>query len=618
MLEQIDLTKKISQKEYKKRMNLLEPELARLQRVCREKKIPVIIVFEGFGAAGRGYQIGKLIHAMDPRGFYVCSVGRETEEDRMHPFLWRYWTRTPAKGEIAIFDRSWYRRVLSDRYDGSVQKETLADSFRQINSFERMLTSDGTVIIKLFLCIDKKEQSRRFEKLLSSEATSWRVTEEDLKHNEHFKEYKQMNDEMLEQTDTAYAPWTLIESVDEEFATVKIYTAVIRMLRQAVKNADRMAAAVERQKLAREQNDADSAETVNRSPDAGTDTGRSGGNGTAAEESGETEPPEALKAAETAVKQDSVPADIASGKKNAEKAENAAESVLKREPASENSASAEESDENSGRDVSGDIDAAGLLSVTDEILRTSSLKKADLTLTMSKEEYKKQLAQLQARISELHGEFYRYRIPVVLGFEGWDAGGKGGAIKRLTETMDPRGYQVHPTASPNDIEKVHHYLWRFWKNVPKDGHIAIFDRTWYGRVMVERIEGFCREDEWRRAYEEINDMENQLYQHGTLIIKFWMQIDKDEQKRRFEERMANPQKRWKITDEDWRNRAKWDQYERAVDEMLIRTSTTYAPWVIVEGNSKYYARIKVLRTVVDAMEERLEKEKKKQIVKAQK
>ena len=613
MLEQIDLTKKISQKEYKKRMNLLEPELSRLQRVCKEKKIPVIIVFEGFGAAGRGYQIGKLIHAMDPRGFYVCSVGRETEEDRMHPFLWRYWTRTPAKGEIAIFDRSWYRRVLSDRYDGSVQKETLADSFRQINSFERMLTSDGTVIIKLFLCIDKKEQSRRFEKLQSSEATSWRVTEEDLKHNEHFKEYKQMNDEMLEQTDTAYAPWTLIESVDEEFATVKIYTAVIRMLRQAVKNADRMAAAVERQKKAKEKETADPMEAVNGLRDDGTDEGRAEERGTPAKKCGVAE---TVKMAETAEELDSAPAGSASG--DVRRAEKAAESAEGQEQPSENSIFDDEADEVSGRDVSGDIDAAGLLSVTDEILRTSSLKKADLTLAMSKEEYKKQLAQLQARISELHGEFYRYRIPVVLGFEGWDAGGKGGAIKRLTETMDPRGYQVHPTASPNDIEKVHHYLWRFWKNIPKDGHIAIFDRTWYGRVMVERIEGFCREDEWRRAYEEINDMESQLYEHGTLIIKFWMQIDKDEQKRRFEERMDNPQKRWKITDEDWRNRAKWDQYERAVDEMLIRTSTTYAPWVIVEGNSKYYARIKVLRTVVDAMEDRLEKEKKKQSGKAQK
>ena len=220
-------------------------------------------------------------------------------------------------------------------------------------------------------------------------------------------------------------------------------------------------------------------------------------------------------------------------------------------------------------------------------------------------EYKKKLKKLQERIEELHGKLYRKRIPVVLGFEGWDAGGKGGAIKRLTERMDPRGYAVNPTASPNDIEKAHHYLWRFWRAMPKAGHVAIFDRTWYGRVMVERIEGFCTKEEWQRAYKEINDMEKDLYDAGAVVIKFWMHIDKDEQERRFRERQENPEKQWKITDEDWRNREKWDQYEDAVNEMLLRTSTDYAPWVVVEGNSKYYARVKVLETVVKAIEAKI-------------
>lgn len=175
----------------------------------------------------------------------------------------------------------------------------------------------------------------------------------------------------------------------------------------------------------------------------------------------------------------------------------------------------------------------------------------------------------------------------------------------MTEPMDPRGYEVIPTASPNDIEKAHHYLWRFWNNMPKAGHMAIFDRTWYGRVMVERIEGFCTEVEWQRAYKEINQMEEHLHHAGAIILKFWMHIDKDEQERRFNERMSNPEKQWKITDEDWRNREKWDAYETAVNEMIIRTSTTHAPWIIVEGNSKYYARIKVLETIVEALSRRL-------------
>ena len=238
-------------------------------------------------------------------------------------------------------------------------------------------------------------------------------------------------------------------------------------------------------------------------------------------------------------------------------------------------------------------------------LMESILGKADLSLSCSRKEYEKELKELQSRIQELHGELYRRRIPVVLGFEGWDAGGKGGAIKRLTAKMDPRGYVVHPTASPNAVERQYHYLWRFWKDMPKAGHITIFDRTWYGRVMVERIEGFCTKNEWRRAYREINDMERTLTREGVLVLKFWMQIDKDEQERRFRERQENPEKQWKITEEDWRNREKWDQYEAAVNEMLIRTSTVNAPWIVVEGNDKYYARLKVLRTVVAAIEERI-------------
>ena len=165
---------------------------------------------------------------------------------------------------------------------------------------------------------------------------------------------------------------------------------------------------------------------------------------------------------------------------------------------------------------------------------------------------------------------------------------------------------VNPTASPSDTEKAHHYLWRFWKQFPKDGHVAIFDRSWYGRVMVERIEGFCQEEEWKRAYHEMNEMEEQLAHHGTIVLKFWMHIDKDEQERRFKERMENPAKQWKITDEDWRNREKWDLYETAVNEMLKKTNTTYAPWHVLESNDKKYARIKALKIVIDAIEAALD------------
>ena len=224
---------------------------------------------------------------------------------------------------------------------------------------------------------------------------------------------------------------------------------------------------------------------------------------------------------------------------------------------------------------------------------------------VEEEQYKAELKELQAKLGSLHNRLYRKRVPVIITYEGWDAAGKGGNIKRITEALDPRGFEVHPIASPEPHEKARHYLWRFWTRLPKNGHIAIFDRTWYGRVMVERLEGFCSENDWRRAYNEINEFEKELSDWGAVIVKFWVQIDKDTQLARFNDRQNNPEKRWKITDEDWRNREKWDQYEVAVDEMLQKTSTTYAPWHILESVDKKYARLKALRIVIEEIEKAL-------------
>src|SRR5699024_5113977 len=303
-----------------------------------------------------------------------------------------------------------------------------------IMTLEVQLTADGMILSKYNLAIEQEEQKKRFDKLLDSRETAWRVAKGDRKRNKNFKEYQAMNEEMLSRTDTRHAPWNLVEAVDRRFATVKIYETVAQILEEKVEAV--------RQQRAKD-----------------------------------------------------------------EEPENRAEETI--------------------------------------------LSRADLTLSYTKEEYKERLKKLQKKIQKLHGELYRRRIPVVLGFEGWDAGGKGGAIKRLTQKMDPRGYVVHPTASPNDIEKAHHYLWRFWTDMPQAGHVTIFDRTWYGRVMVERIEGFCSKKEWQRAYKEINDMERDLAEAGAVVLKFWMQIDKDEQARRFKERQENPEKQWKITEEDW-------------------------------------------------------------------
>ena len=230
------------------------------------------------------------------------------------------------------------------------------------------------------------------------------------------------------------------------------------------------------------------------------------------------------------------------------------------------------------------------------------LSEISLDKAIDDEEYRAQLKTLQARLSSLHNEIYLKRIPVVIAYEGWDAAGKGGNIKRITAALDPRGYRVIPIASPEPHEKARHYLWRFWNRLPKSGHITVFDRTWYGRVMVERLEGFCSENDWQRAYNEINEFEKELTDAGTVVIKFWVQIDSQTQLERFTDRQNTPEKQWKITEEDWRNREKWDLYEQAINEMLRKTNTTFAPWYVLESNDKHYARIKALSIVVDALE----------------
>jgi polyphosphate:AMP phosphotransferase len=239
------------------------------------------------------------------------------------------------------------------------------------------------------------------------------------------------------------------------------------------------------------------------------------------------------------------------------------------------------------------------------------LTELDMSLDVNKQEYERELAQLQGRVNALFREAREGKFAMVGVFEGWDAGGKGGAIRRLTRALDARDYRVVPIAAPTEEERAHHYLWRFWRHLPRPGRVTIFDRSWYGRVLVERVEGFATEDEWRRAYREINGFEQQLTEFGLVLLKFWLHITPEEQLRRFEERQKIPYKQWKITDEDWRNREQWDAYESAVQDMVERSSTVDAPWTLVEGNSKRYARLKVLRTVAEALESALEEPKRK-------
>ena len=502
MLDKIDLKKKISKADFKKQMEEMEPRMGIAERRCKALGIPVIILFEGWCASGKGTLINRLIRPLDPRSFQVFTTHEPTEDERMRPFMWRFWTRTPASGRIHIFDCGWYERALL---------ENKKDAISEITNFEQQLSTGGTLIIKFFLHITPDEQERRFKKLESVKATKWRVTKEDWQQNKTYRSWLEKFDHILIETDKAYAPWTLVEATDRDYASAKILATTVMAMEEA---ADRKEAA------------------------------------------------------------------------NAARAK--AKEAAKAKP-----------------DASREAAAAARNATEKKEFQNGVLSRVDLTKKLTRKEYKEKLDDLQKRMAYLHNEMYQRRVPVVLAFEGWDAGGKGGAIKRITEAIDPRGYEVCPTAAPNDIEKAHHYLWRFWEKVPKFGHLAIFDRTWYGRVMVERIEGFCSEEDWKRAYAEMNQMEACWTNDGYVVMKFWMQIDKDEQERRFTERQNTPEKQWKITEEDWRNRAKWDEYEKAVDEMIVKTSTPKAPWIIVAGNDKYYARIQVLTAVVEAIEARM-------------
>jgi polyphosphate:AMP phosphotransferase len=233
------------------------------------------------------------------------------------------------------------------------------------------------------------------------------------------------------------------------------------------------------------------------------------------------------------------------------------------------------------------------------------LRALDLSLDLKKKEYEEQLAYWQGKLNKLSRKKGFGEISVVAVFEGNDAAGKGGSIRRVTRALDARRYQVVPIAAPTDEEADHPYLWRFWRHLPERGKFVIFDRSWYGRVLVERVEGFCAEADWMRAYGEINDFEEQLIRNRTLVVKFWLSIDSDEQLRRFKEREEIPFKNFKITEDDWRNREKWPLYEEAVCDMVERTGTQIAPWTLVEANSKRYARVKILKTLVKRIEQAL-------------
>ncbi len=465
----------------------LEKRLVSLQPALREAKLPVVVLVEGWAAAGKGSLINRLISDVDPRFSGVFSLDADRREADRWPFLYPFFSALPENGKMTFMDGGWMEAAVSDRLLGRCGEKEYQRRILEVNRFERQLRDNGYLVLKLFVHIDREEQALRQKELLGEKDTAWRVSAYDRKQNEKYGDFRRAYEEFMEATGEVF-PWHVVDGKSKSKLTLDAFRLLTALI------------------------------------DQGLEAGKYRG----------------LPFAE--------------------------EFPMAPAP---------------------------------------KLDEVDLSQKLEEEEYRRELKALQKRIAKLHNMIYRKRIPVVIGFEGWDAAGKGGAIRRLAYPLDPRGFDTFPISSPEPHELARHYLWRFWTRLPRTGHVAIFDRTWYGRVMVERIEGFCAPEDWQRAYNEINEFEEALHDWGAVVLKFWIHIDQETQLQRFNERQNTPEKQWKITEEDWRNREKWPQYEEAVSEMLEKTSTAAAPWYVIESDDKLYARIKVLRIVAEALEKAL-------------
>ncbi len=466
----------------------LRERLIGQQQKLREGKLPVLVLIEGWSAAGKGSLIKELISEMDPRFYQVSSPVIAPESESRYPFLYPYATAIPENGKVVFLDSGWMESLVRKKLRLEISRDEYKRRVRMVNEFERQLRDGGYLLLKVFLHIDREEQAERLESLTESADTEWRVTEDDLWQHREYKAFLKAYDEFMESTEEA-VHWHILDGMRRK-------TAVRDALKLLVNKID----------------------------------------------------------------------------KALEKGRYVGEPFEEKFP----------------------------------LIDMPKLKDVDLSPALTDEEYKDLLKKLQAKLSDLHNVIYRKKIPVILCYEGWDAAGKGGNIRRVAYPLDPRGFDVHPIASPEPHELNRQFLWRFWTRLPRTGHICIFDRTWYGRVMVERLEGFCSEKDWKRAYNEINEFERQLTDWGAVLLKFWIHIDQDTQLARFTDRQNTPEKQWKITDEDWRNREKWPQYEVAVDEMLQKTSTKNAPWFIIESNDKKYARIRTLKIIIRELEKACE------------
>lgn len=561
MLESLETTSpKLSKEEYKQAYDPLIKRLVLLQQRARKHDIGLVVLFEGWKGAGKGSRISDLMYHLDARdaSVYVTEDFDSDEARRVqspdfgasgyYPVMQQFWKALGTRGSFTFYDRGWYSLAaqhLISQVAGGKKKD-----------------AQRTIDRGLFRALPSIES---FERQLITEG--YLV----VKFFLHISEETQ-RDRLTKLANNPATSWRVskedLRQIDDYEQTYRIYDELLSKSNfgsseWVVLNAE-------------------DKRRVN------------------------------LKVVSTLV--DVLEAELAKQK--------SPEDLAAEAKAKENSShQGEEQAWQDERHRSEEENARLRAEATEEALRASaqaprwskfpivphrpSLDGVDQTLALSREDYKKQLKVEQEKLFNLELEMYIKRIPMILMYEGWDAAGKGGNIKRVAQALDARSYTIFPSPAPSRLELAHPHLWRYWTRLPKAGHVGIYDRSWYGRVLVERVEGFASPAQWAAAYDEINDFERDLVNWGAILLKFWVDISPEVQLERFEARENNPEKAWKITAEDWRNRDKYPQYRAAVEDMFRLTSTHHAPWILLESNDKYYARVKALRLINEALEQRL-------------
>lgn len=490
MFESVELDRKVSKAQFKAEEPKLREALLGAQfDLLEAARFPVVVVLGGVAGAGTGEMVNQLHRWLDPHHLRVHPLDGLTDEARERPPLWPFWRALPPKGQTGIFLKGWYGRPIRGRATRCLGRAHFHEALARAERFERLLTDEGALLVKLWLHLSRHAQHRRLAKLERSKLTAWRVRPEDWAEHRAYHRFRKVSEEALARTSTPHAPWIVINAADARHRNLAVGHELLRALQKRL-----------------------------------------------------AEPPPAppAKPARTP----------------------------KRVP----------------------HDAVAAL---------------DLSPAIEPDRYAKRLQKAQGRLNRLMRSKHFAKRSLVTVFEGPDAAGKGGAIERVIEALDARWVSVVPVGAPTAEERAHPYLWRFWRQLPRQGHAALFDRSWYGRVLVERVEGFATEAAWRRAYAELNDFEEQLRARGAIVCKFWLQISKQEQLARFKAREEVGFKRYKLTDDDWRNRKHWDAYQAAAGEMVARTSTRHAPWTLVPANDKLHARLTVLETLVARLEDEL-------------